>query len=434
MDQDNDDLAATVRTADGLLHIVWRQDDGDVDASFYHRALPADGSSLGPVTEILDAWDTLTNPGLDLLPGGGLRLVFAGDRGGALGDPYNGGFVYTMTSDPAVTTWTLFSGTMSAGSETDSSSISVAHTGDGTPIAVFEGATTHLGTDPTFPATTPDVDHHPWGCCAYNPNIATDEATGDVYIDWGANAAAHYGLWTKNVTDNTEPVRAPNSFDGDTTVNLGDVRNPLVAREGGGIYTAYCKGWPSCDKVLLWRVDGAHDPIGVPGSKGAKDVYVARGLGTRLWVMWRKAEALFAVHTDPTATHFGQVVKITPPPDTSLIWKVTGDGGLGPLDMIVNVSDSEANTFHWAKRIFPGLTLTADPSRFQADAGARVRFTVTDAGSPVEGALVRVGGRSGTTNGSGKVTLRIRPGARRTYTAKATYDGYTADTVEVKAR
>ena len=68
-------------------------------------------------------------------------------------------------------------------------------------------------------------------------------------------------------------------------------------------------------------------------------------------------------------------------------------------------------------RVLPGLTLERSGSR----------FTVTDAGDPVPGVRVRVGGRSGRTDEQGRVTL---PTGGAT-TATATARGYTAATLSL---
>ena len=60
-----------------------------------------------------------------------------------------------------------------------------------------------------------------------------------------------------------------------------------------------------------------------------------------------------------------------------------------------------------------------------------VEFRVRDAGAAVSGARVRAGGKSGTTNGRGRVELRL-PG--RAVTATATKAGYAKDTLRVKTR
>jgi hypothetical protein len=57
----------------------------------------------------------------------------------------------------------------------------------------------------------------------------------------------------------------------------------------------------------------------------------------------------------------------------------------------------------------------------------RVTFTVTDAGDPVRGAVVRAGGRSGRTDRQGRVTLRFSRG-----TATASAQGYTPATRRVR--
>ena len=47
-----------------------------------------------------------------------------------------------------------------------------------------------------------------------------------------------------------------------------------------------------------------------------------------------------------------------------------------------------------------------------------------DAGQAVKGARVRAGGKSGTTDGKGRVTLSLK--SRRPVRARATHAGYTA--------
>ena len=38
-------------------------------------------------------------------------------------------------------------------------------------------------------------------------------------------------------------------------------RTPIVARAGGGVYVAYCSGYPTCTRVLVWKV-GSTTPDG----------------------------------------------------------------------------------------------------------------------------------------------------------------------------
>ena len=75
----------------------------------------------------------------------------------------------------------------------------------------------------------------------------------------------------------------------------------------------------------------------------------------------------------------------------------------------------------YVTRVQPGLTLAA---RKRAAAST---FTVTDAGDPVKGATVKVGGRVRPTDAKGRVTLAL-PRARR----RATATGYEAAKLKVR--
>lgn len=59
------------------------------------------------------------------------------------------------------------------------------------------------------------------------------------------------------------------------------------------------------------------------------------------------------------------------------------------------------------RRLQPGLTLQASPGRLRKGVQIEVRFTVHDAGDAVGGARVKAGGRSGTTDTKGRVTLTL---------------------------
>ncbi|HLJ02369.1 MAG TPA: hypothetical protein VKT31_02965, partial [Solirubrobacteraceae bacterium] len=84
-------------------------------------------------------------------------------------------------------------------------------------------------------------------------------------------------------------------------------------------------------------------------------------------------------------------------------------------------------------RILPGLTFTG-PSRLARGHRARVTFRVTDAGTPVHGARVSVGGARGRTNSHGTVTLSLGPFGSGTsrVTASATASGYTPSALVIR--
>ena len=71
-------------------------------------------------------------------------------------------------------------------------------------------------------------------------------------------------------------------------------------------------------------------------------------------------------------------------------------------------------------RAFWGGFRSTDSSDPQNETNTAVSV---DGGASVKGAKVKAGGRSGTTNGRGRVTLTLK--SRRAATAKATRSGYT---------
>jgi hypothetical protein len=111
---------------------------------------------------------------------------------------------------------------------------------------------------------------------------------------------------------------------------------PLVARQGGGVYFAYCTGYPRCLQVRLWRVGGRS--IVVATGRDIEDVNLARGPQGRLWIMWQDSGRLRATRTNQAATRAGAIVNVSSPPGTSALWDVFGEGSLGWLDLLAHVS------------------------------------------------------------------------------------------------
>jgi hypothetical protein len=76
--------------------------------------------------------------------------------------------------------------------------------------------------------------------------------------------------------------------------------------------------------------------------------------------------------------------------------------------------------------------LRAKPRKLREEKKTDVRFTVRDAGAAVKGAKVRAGGKSGTTNAKGRVTLTIK--SAKALKARATRSGYAAARKRLKLR
>src|SRR5205814_1639959 len=94
----------------------------------------------------------------------------------------------------------------------------------------------------------------------------------------------------------------------------------------------------------------------------------------------------------------------------------TGDGGLaflqcegsaGPLDLFADVLSGGGAGF-WHTHLLAQLSLTAKAAK------GKVALSARDAGDPVAGVTISVGGRHLETNTRGQVTLGLRAGS---YTA-----------------
>lgn len=415
----NIDQVALARGLDNALNAVWLAKTGSTKGYRHARVAPNGSLVAGPVA-VLDGWSKLNNPALVVGPDGSLRLLFAGITAG----PFLGRAT-SATAPPGGSSWTFTRAlhTDAVGVNESAHSFGAAAKLDGTPVFSWS-ANVKLGLDPT-----PELDLME-GCCAYDSDVAVDAVSGEVVVGWYSNVAGQYGYLTRTVDPALGETRyAPSSARGDRKAGLGSSqRTALTARLGApGAYIAYCTGYPSCQTVSVWR-HGGGSPLVVARAKSrtssvADHVAIAPGPDGRLWVMWeRKSQRVYATRSNRTATKFGAVVEVKPPAGTRTIWKVAGDGALGPLDLVTSASTPGSLAF-WHTQVLPGLSLACR-------GGSVVSCTVSDAGDPVRGATVRIGGRTLTTNARGKASADLPAGSYRAAAAKA---GYTSASASVRA-
>ncbi|MEX2464937.1 MAG: hypothetical protein WD428_03575 [Gaiellaceae bacterium] len=211
-------------------------------------------------------------------------------------------------------------------------------------------------------------------------------------------------------------------------------RTPIVARVGAGFYVVFATGYPVLNRIGLWQVGAASTRLIAKTTRtGNTTATLAADVNGRLWVAWTNnvgaTPRVFARRSNAAATVFGAVVNAGRPTRASSIYRISTDSA---LDLFANTSigiSSTSSTFE--RRIFPGLTLTANPRRLHRGRTSQVTFRVRDAGDPVAGARVRSGGKSGTTNANGKVTLELL-GRNRSVTATARASNYTAATLRLR--
>ncbi|MGZ4353079.1 MAG: hypothetical protein ACXVZ4_06010 [Gaiellaceae bacterium] len=245
-------------------------------------------------------------------------------------------------------------------------------------------------------------------------------------LAWYSNATGAGGTLAATVLPS---LGSTSYLPGSATADRNSAASPvqqvgIAARIGApGVYVAYGAGYPTWTQLELWnhstgktlKVASAAAGLGLPN--------VAAAPSGRLWVMWSAGGRLYAVRSNRAVTRFGPVTALAPPPGSSSVWKLVGEGSLGPLDLFVSATAGGGIAFYH-RRVLPPLTLAAS-----AGAKGKVGFRVGDAGDPVSGAKVAVGGRTLTTGAGGSAATTLAPGS---YRATASLAGYRAATARVR--
>jgi len=428
------DQVGLARTGDGVLHLAWSHPTGPNAEDLNHTVITRSGR-IGATTPIQIGWTGFTNAALVVDPGG-LRAFWGGFRSTDSADPQRE--TSTALSPDGGASWALQPGSVvPGGAQSYGSNLAATVRPDGTTLQAFAGTLgtwVHSGLSPA----TPNHDYQaPLGPYGYDPDLATD-ASGRTVMAWYSNASGHLGVQAQDVNPDGSPVGAASTMPSTGDMQVGMLgRTPLAARAGGGFYVAYPTGYPASNQVRVWRIGAGSAPrvARVQGS-GTPAVAIAAAGDGRLWVLWTKGFGdpdVLARRSNRGATTFGAVVNAGHPRDAMQAYKLDGSAAGGALDVLGNFNigtTASAVTSH--RRILPGLTLRASPERLRRGAPTVVRFTVLDAGAPVRGARVRAGGKSGTTDGRGRVTLSLK--SRRPVRARATRTGYTAATQRLAVR
>jgi len=392
------------RTADGVLHVAWRRGQGN-DNELLHTAVSQSGKIAAPQA-IVTGWADVGSPAL-VARANQLSLFFPGTPTTTTGEPRNG--LDLATSANAGRTWTV---APAAVYTTD-------FAGARTPSAVNVGSTflqawyatretvVHAGLDPNVPAER--------GYGARGTNQALAAAGSKAYVAW-----CDVGVWVQPVDPASgKPGGAAARMPG-TAAGGGfcpaEHRVQLVARAGQFHVAAEDA---TRRAVLVWRV-GAGNPARVAAGPSFKQ-HIAGASATgdsRLWVGWHDASSgkLSFRRSNPAGTVWGAVVSIAAPAGQSA-YGLDLNAQRDRADAILRTkaSSNEVSLFH--SQVFPGLTVRATSS----EGKATVR--VTDAGDPVSGATLRIGGRSLTTDKRGVVLVELAAGSYPVLASKPKYVG-----------
>jgi hypothetical protein len=403
----NQTKVTSVTDAAGLLHVITRRATSSTTQGYDYFTIAPTGTISGPAT-IVDGWTSLNYPSLVLRSNGSLALYFSGIRTTSVDDPYGSGRLYRTESDISRTTWTLDPTiypssnsvyVVEVDADVSASGVEVvAHPAD----AGLSAPTAYNVNTGVLAAATSQ------GCCSYFTSIKYLPSTDQFFVGWFSNATSLNGYFFQQISPTTGTrLYAPGSANDDlSSARSPNDRVPLVLRQNA-LYTAYCVGYIPCSGLRVWQVGTESTFFDIPNSADASNISLATD-GTRLWAAWTVDNTLYVSRSNATLTAFSQPREVVPPTGTGAVYRTYVEASRGHLDLFVNTDGlGEVDTKY--ARIGVPLDVSAKPKKLSRN-GGKLRITVTDGDSPIEGATVRLGGRTFTTNSEGIVNLRIKAG------------------------
>ena len=427
------------RTPDGVLHAAWASQQSGNQEDILTTPISA-GGDLGTMQTVVAGWDSLEDPALGLTPSGGLQAFFGGIHTLSPNDPNADQSVATSTDGG--NSWTLLPADVVAPpayAYASQTSVSSSFAGQSSPFETWTGTAgvwVHAG----IATSTPDQNYQTalGGCCGYYSTLATD-GQGNTEVAWYSNATGKGGIWAQGVAADGSPVGSPQQMPGTADLGVGELqKTPLVARAQGGFYLAYPIGYPSFTGVELWNVGGGVMKVGGAAAVNPTNAAIAVDQAGRVWVFWSRSvndkPVLFATRSNPSVTRFGAVVAVGAPSTTESTYSLDGNASSGALDVFATVSlnTGSANNSIWTRHVFPGLSVSVSPSTAKIHHTAKITVRVSDAGVPVKGATVKLGGHSAKTGSAGSVVIHLTVGG--SLSAVASRAGYVDGSARLTAR
>jgi len=441
------------RTPDGRLHVAWKEQaptrsTGPQLVHIAHAWVSAAGRLSGNRRFIGD-WVGMGDPELVVESGGGLRVYFSGRRTTQSGEPLAG--LLTATAPASnVFSWSapeVIHNRNGAGVRVHSATVGR----DGTHYQAWYGSggiLLHRGLDASLGdnlfTAGPTVNQA-------GPTVV-DDAAGRIWVGWCGGGSAG-GLFVQRADPASgAPIGAARKLPGSTTRFEGtqvstcnlertDIRRtPMVARAGGGVFIAGSTGYPGLRRVNVWRIDPSGQiPAGsfVVG-EGRFPHYtpaLAAAPDGRIWVAWHEPTSaqgtIAARRSNRTGTVWGEPVRVRAPGNW-MLGAVNIAAQADRLDVLGLTHTGQPLNSVQHTQLLPGLTLRHVRTERRPNGSVALTFRVTDAGDPLAGARVTVGGVSDLTGGNGVATVVLaapRPGTLRATASRA---GYVEDTIGVR--
>lgn len=402
------------RTGDGVLHVLWARDDAGNAGSVVHSAVSANAKSVtGPSTVFANPDGVNESVDVVRAADGSLRAFFAATN------VFDSVMASATSADGG--TWTVHgpvsklepqgrpvyaAGGIGAALGTDGTFYSIW--GDSAP----GGGGFHVGLDPNAP------DGELPGGLKVDPDVGVDSQSGQVFGAW--NSLDDEGVVVMPLNPAGGRASIPNS------APQLQHRVGITGRIGApGVFVTYAQGSNQflADPAVYRADTGATKRL---TTKDGELVSIAAAPSGRLWVFWKDVGTIYASRSNKAATRWGTIVRVKAPGGSTTIYNLSGEGSLGPLDLLAHVDPPTGTLSSWHQRILPGLSFTAKKSK------GKTVVKVTDAGAPVAGAKVEVrGAGSKKTGAGGAVGFDLQPGR---YTVRASKAGYASYSKRVRLR
>jgi hypothetical protein len=363
------------RTQDGVLHVIWNR--GATPTSIFETRLSAAGTPAGTST-VATGWNGNGGLALLVMPDKTLRL-FASGTGG----------INTFTAPAGGRNWSLQRGIFWGTAIAEAAGvIGATLTKDGQPVTAWSGN----AAEGVPPASVPQSGYQGG---MTESHLATDAASGAVVLE-GETNSGQGGVYVQQIL----PSRGAHVLLPPIWKDFGDGVSGRIGAPG--VYVAYADG----TAVRLYRYGGASKTI----ARGAYwSATTCAGPEGRLWVAWADhSNGLFVTRSNRAASAFEPVQKLRAPSGPGLSF-LQCEGSTGPADLFAD----NGGFFH--THVLAQLSLSAKAAR------TKVTISARDAGDPVAGVTVSIGGKHLKTDAHGLVSLALRPGS---YSATATAAGY----------
>jgi hypothetical protein len=404
---------AMVRTGDGTLHLVYQTFAGRSFSGLGSVAVSAAGKP-GAEVQALAGWQA-GQPGL-VAANGGIEAIFGGVSPGLVSS------VWAITSTNGGASWSAPIDVRGGGPNEAlayGSDVTAATAATGPVVALPQAGNlvvqTGLGAGSASSVVTTGAT-----ASMTDADVAVDAASGAVVAAW--RAVVH---------DPTLFVQSVAPLGAAQTVP-GQARNALVLAgrdTGAGVFGAYTTDG---SHVRLLRYGGGSVAVGARHGTTAKALGAATGIDGRIWVMWGDdaGGGVAITRSNKAVTRFEPIQHLDP--NAGSIYRVSGDGRLGPLDLLVDEIPNGTGPVQPAglyyARVLPVLSAAAAVTPIKNTKGFvvahKLTVTVTDAGDPVGGAGVTAKSLKQTTNANGGASFvfPVSAGSSVSFTvAKAGY-------------